>query len=362
MPETAGRGERTAVNPIVVTGSDVNSTQRPGADPVRELGPLMFAPILKPARWGGTRLGARLGKDVPAGQRTAESWEISDLIGDSSIVTDGPLDGKSLHQLVVEFNLALLGRHSGCTRFPLLCKFLDASDRLSVQVHPDDAYARRHGCRYSGKSEAWVIVDAAPHSRIYAGLRPGIDRAALVQSIQAGTVAECLESQTVRPGDCFSIPAGTVHAIGEGIVLAEIQQPSDLTFRLFDWNRTDSSGQPRQLHIAESLECIDFEAAAVRRAEPQRLLDSPHCVEVLLQTPQFEIRRHRGPSGGVFADDNRFRILMVVDGAPTVVCGGVSWRLAPGRTVLLPARRAPTELECPDDAVVLETFLPVGCA
>lgn len=325
------------------------------------LGPLLFVPILKQARWGGTRLGSRLGKDVPLGQTCAESWEVADLDDDNSVVVCGSQYARTLHDLMCQHNGELLGRHGGRSRFPLLCKFLDASDRLSVQVHPDDDYAARHGFRYGGKSEAWVIIEAAPASRIYAGLRPGVDRDALLQAIQSGSVASCLNSLEAHPGDCFSIPAGTVHAIGEGIVLAEIQQTSDITFRLFDWDRTDATGRPRPLHIEESLACINFSAAAVSPERPVRLPGASGNTEQLLQTPHFEIRRHRGPGRCLHDDDDRFHIVMVLDGAPSLTFGDATLELSPGRTVLLPARRAPMTLYLPSGSVVLDSYLPDAC-
>lgn len=335
---------------------EMKSKRKSEASPVETLGPLLLAPILKQARWGGARLETRFGKKLAAGQSCAESWEVTDFDDCSSSIVGGSQDRRTLHDLVRDCSSELLGRHNGCPRFPLLCKFLDAADRLSVQVHPDDEYAARHGLRYGGKSESWVILEADPGSRIYAGLRPGVDRNTLQEAIQSGTVAECLESLEVQSGDCFNIPAGTVHAIGEGILLAEIQQPSDVTFRLFDWNRTDADGRMRPLHIAESLDCIDFAAPVVRRAKPVRLSET---VEHLLRTPYFEIRRHRGPGSHLFEDDDRFHVLMVIAGAPSVTAGPETLELSAGRTVLLPARRPSTTLRLPPEAVVLDAFLPV---
>lgn len=337
---------------------EMNSMRKFEASPVETLGPLLLAPILKQARWGGTRLEAHFGKKLASGKACAESWEVADFDDCSSSVVGGSLDRRTLHELMRDHSSELLGRHNGCPRFPLLCKFLDAADRLSVQVHPDDEYAAHHGLRYGGKSEAWVILEADSGSRIYAGLRPGVNRDVLQEAVQLGSVAECLESLVVQSGDCFNIPAGTVHAIGEGILLAEIQQPSDVTFRLFDWNRTDADGCRRPLHVAESLDCIDFEAPVVRRAKPVRLSDASGIVEHLLRTPYFEIRRHRGPGSHVFEDDDRFHVLMVIDGLPSVTAGPETFELSAGRTVLLPAHRPRTTLRLPPGAVVLDSFLP----
>jgi len=201
------------------------------------LGPLKFTPILKRIRWGGRRLGDVLNKPIAAFSDYAESWEICDHGADQSVVENGPWRGKTLQQLVREHADELLGKHRNLSQFPLLLKFLDAHDRLSLQVHPNDAQARRFVPGECGKTEAWVILAADPGSCIYAGLKAGVDERALREALAQGTVEQRLHRLTVVAGDCLYIPAGTVHAIGEGILLAEVQQSSDLTFRLFDWNR-----------------------------------------------------------------------------------------------------------------------------
>ncbi|MBS0265706.1 MAG: class I mannose-6-phosphate isomerase, partial [Planctomycetes bacterium] len=217
------------------------------------MGPLKFTPLLKRIRWGGRRLGELLGKALGNESDYAESWEICDHGVDQSRVASGPFAGLTLQELVQQQGHQLFG--PGCieTQFPLLIKFLDANDRLSVQVHPNDEQAHAFLPWERGKTEAWVILSADPGSCVYAGLKSGVTRESLMQALQAGSVEECLHKLPVAPGDCIFVPAGTVHAIGEGIVLAEVQQSSNLTFRLFDWNRLGQDGRPRQLHIEESL-------------------------------------------------------------------------------------------------------------
>ena len=342
----------TMAETLLVADSDAN------AKVSGTLGPLEFAPLLKRARWGGTRLGSLLGKEVGSGSEWAESWEVADLPADQSVVQGGPCATLSLQDLVREHSVLLLGRHAGHARFPLLCKFLDASDRLSVQVHPDDAYAARHGLRNGGKSEAWVVVAAEAGSRIYAGLRSGITRERLQSAMTGGTVEECLESHIVSVGDCFNIPAGTVHAIGEGVVIAEVQQPSDLTFRLFDWNRTDAQGQPRALHFQESLDCTDFDASPVAPAIPRRIRSGEGVVEELLSTPHFDLRRFSGAGNWAIEDDDRCHVLMVLDGSGQLASEGELLDLARGRTVLLPAHRSATRFELSKDGIILDAYLP----
>ncbi len=183
----------------------------------------------------------------------------------------------------------LCGTERRLHQFPLLVQFLDASDRLSVQVHPNDVQARFFDPNENGKTEAWVILDAKPDSRIYAGLKRSLDPFRLQRHLAAGTVEECLHSYAVRAGDCVFIPAGTVHAIGEGILLAEVQQSSDLTFRLHDWGRLGMDGQPRPLHVEESLACIDFDRGPV---DPVVSRLQNGATEELVSSEFFTLRRH----------------------------------------------------------------------
>ncbi len=236
--------------------------------------PLRFRPVFRRYLWGGRRLQSHLGKQIGDGDDYAESWEIVDRGADQSIVQYGPLAGQTLHQLVTDYSLALLGQQAGPPRFPLLFKFLDCNRVLSIQVHPDDARAAMLDPPDLGKTEAWVVMDAAPGSCIYAGLRPGIDRAALAAAIADGSLQDCLHAFKPSAGDCLFIPAGLVHALGAGLLVAEIQQSSDTTYRLFDWNRVDSLGTPRQLHVAEALDCIRYDLGPGRPQIPVATSDA----------------------------------------------------------------------------------------
>lgn len=316
--------------------------------------PLRFEPILKRIRWGGTRLGSVLGKPIGAATDYAESWEISDHGDDQSVVSSGPLAGQTLQQLLATHNEELLGTHAGMIQFPLLIKFLDANDRLSVQVHPDDALAREFDPHENGKTEAWVILSAEPGSRLYAGLKDGVDAASLRQSLADDTIEDCLHSFEVNAGDCVFIPAGTVHAIAEGILLAEVQQSSDMTFRLHDWGRLGADGQPRELHIEESIRCTNFDRGPVSRVPPMPLMTG----EELVNCEYFTMRRYAGPGQVAVIRDNRFHVLMGLTGSSTVRCGDVSCTLNLGETLLLPAHRRDTRIDLSADAVVLDTFLP----
>ena len=320
--------------------------------------PLSFSPILKRICWGGTRLGTVLGKPIADTADFAESWEIADHGDDQSVVAEGPYAGWTLSRLVAEEQNELLGRGAGAVQFPLLVKFLDANDRLSVQVHPDDRLAREFDPGENGKTEAWVILDAQPDSTLYAGLKAGVDRRLLEKRLAAGDVEKCLHRLTVRRGDCIFIPAGTVHAIGEGILLAEIQQSSDLTFRLHDWGRLGSDGKPRPLHVEQALRCIDFDRGPVEPAVPQVISDYDHHVEDLVRCEHYVLRRHRPEKPFVLPRDDRFHVVMVLAGSARLVCDADRTHLATGQTVLLPAVCPDVRFEPAGELVLLETFVP----
>ena len=323
---------------------------------MNRLYPLCFRPILRQYLWGGRRLKTLLGKEIGPESDYAESWEVCDHGSDQSIVENGPLRGTTLAQLVARWGDELLGRHHPQPRFPLLLKFLDAARTLSVQVHPDDARAARLDPPDLGKSEAWIVLAADRGATIYAGLRPGVDRRQLAASIQQGTCQDCLHQFQPEPGDCVYLPAGTVHALGEGLVVAEIQQASDTTYRLFDWNRVGPDGNPRQLHIEQGLEAIDYDRGPVDPRTPQ-----PTCregVARLVQGDKFILDRWRFDTAETIAGDRQCHILCVLEG--TLRFGGHPdiGPLVPGRTVLLPACLDPIEM-IPDGAtVLLDAYLP----
>ena len=331
--------------------------------------PLRFRPLLKRIRWGGTRLGSVLGKPIGSESDYAESWELCDHGSDQSVVDGGPWNGLTLRQLMTRHRRELCGTERRLRQFPLLVKFLDASDRLSVQVHPNDVQARFFNPHENGKTEAWVILDARPDSRLYAGLKRGVDAFRLQQHLSAGTVEECLHSYPVRAGDCVFIPAGTVHAIGEGILLAEVQQSSDLTFRLHDWGRLGADGQPRPLHIEESLACIDFDRGPVDPVVPRSLtlrvgsseiLDSESQAtlsEELVASEFFTLHRHTLRDSWNVASDGRFHTLLVLGGCGTLTCGDTEHSLQTGSTLLLPATCPPVLIEPRGELILLDAFV-----
>jgi mannose-6-phosphate isomerase len=318
--------------------------------------PLRFTPILKRLRWGGRRLGSVLRKSIGAETDYAESWEVADHGADQSVVESGPDAGWTLGRLVRERGPELLGRHAGIDQFPLLLKYLDASDRLSVQVHPDDERARALCPGEGGKTEAWVILAAEPASCVYAGLNPGVTRESLAAALDSGAVEQCLHRVPVAAGDCLFIPAGTVHAIGEGVLLAEVQQSSDVTYRLFDWNRVGADGKPRALHIAHSLAATDFDRGPVTAVAPRILKDVPgHRLEQLVSCRYFTILRHTALDPVSLSADHRCHILMGLAGSVRVGPGDAPSSLARGGTVLIPSSALP----CPLAPVEPSQFLEI---
>ena len=324
-----------------------------------ELGILEFEPVLKRIRWGGRRLGTVLGKRLGNESDYAESWEVSCHPNGPSIVANGPFAGRTLQQLAEQFPDELLGTTRRSDAFPLLIKFLDATDRLSVQVHPDDERAKQFEPGANGKTEAWVILDAEPDSRLYVGLKEGVDAGRLRRALDAGDVEDCLHTIAVQPGDCVFIPAGTVHAIGEGILLAEVQQSSDITFRLYDWGRVGADGKPRELHIDEAMTCIDFDRGPVDAVVPRVESEANPTTETLVASDYFTMRRHSSNVTFTLPPVYSFRVLMTIQGTATLQERTSRIPMSVGTSLLIPASCGPVEIQPGDDGVaVLDVTVP----
>ena len=321
---------------------------------------LAFQPLLKRARWGGRRLGTVLHKRLGSEIDYAESWELCDLGTQQTSVQSGPYADWTLERLVEFRRRELLGPDSQTDQFPLLIKYLDAQDRLSVQVHPNDGMARRLHNHPRGKTEAWLILEAEPGSELFVGLKEGVTEAAFRRHLAAGTVAECLHRFPARVGQCVLVPAGTVHAIGEGIVLAEVQQSSDLTYRLDDWGRVDADGQPRPLQIAAGLECLDFERGPVLPVVPRRLSSAGPIAEQLAECDYFSMVRYSGSGPWCVPDDGQLHIVLVVHGSATVQASGQSALWGLGSTLVLPAVREDVVWHCDENTVLLDV-IPGKC-
>lgn len=306
------------------------------------LAPILLYPAFRygaATPWGGDQLKARYGKPTPD-TRTGESLEMSVIPGLNS--TDA--QGTPLSELIVRYGAQLTGTQI-TGEFPLLLKLLGAKQALSVQVHPDDAYAQTHENKL-GKTEAWIILAAEPGAQLVYGLRPGVTRDMLRQAFETEAPLEpLLRFVPVQAGDVFYIPAGMVHAIGGGILLYEIQQSSDVTYRFYDWNRTDAQGNKRPLHIRQALDVVRPELQ-LEAVQPQPLADA-HCRrELLLDTPYFRVERLNDCQEVPFsAHPEAFSVLTALsDGQLSCPEGRLSCALPAGQTVLLPADCLPFTL------------------
>ncbi len=320
------------------------------------LSPLRFKPLFRQYIWGGRRLQTVLGKEIGEGDDYAESWEVVDHGKDQSVVQFGEHAGLTLHDLVTRYGEQLLGIHHPQQQFPLLFKFLDANRNLSVQVHPNDEQGARLQPPDAGKTEAWVILEAVQGSKIYAGLRNDVNRNTFVQAVKDNRIESCLHVIEPKIGDCLFIPAGTVHALGNGLVVAEIQQASDTTFRIFDWNRVGSDGCPRQLHIQAAMSVIDFEMGPIHPQMP--MPTDHHGISRLVESDKFVLDRWSFNQPQYLPDTSRCQILMVVSGSVHVENDPAKIPLGRGDTMLIPACAKEVRVEPRDTAVLLRTYLP----
>ena len=320
--------------------------------------PLRFKPTFREYIWGGRRLGERLNKPIGAGEHYAESWEIVDHGEDQSIIAFGPYTDWPLRQFVLEHPRELFGQHPDFERFPLLFKFLDASRKLSVQVHPNDEQGKQLEPPDLGKTEAWVIINADDDSELYAGLEPGCDREALAKAVAQGHIEQCLHSLKPQNGDCLFIPAGLVHALGSGLLVAEIQQSSDTTFRLFDWNRVGTDGKPRPLHMEQALKTIDYRLGPAQPQIPEKT-SHPDCSR-LVACDKFVLDRWQSQATVQVGGDDRFHIIAVLEGSLVVTNDPAEQPLGLGQTMLIPAASETCELQPQTPSVWLDMYLPTA--
>lgn len=286
--------------------------------------PIVFEPLYMERVWGGRRLETLFGKHLPNGQRIGESWEIVDREEAQSVVHEGSLRGKTLHELWTDMREEVFGKTAPNTpRFPLLFKLLDAQEKLSVQVHPPAKVAP--SLNGEPKTEMWFIASATEDADIYAGLKKDATRDGFERALLNGTVADQLHRIPVKSGDAIFIPSGRVHAIGGGNVIVEVQQNSDTTYRVFDWNRTGLDGKVRALHIEESMASIDFDDA-----EPTL---APRKGELVVECPYFRVEKWELTADRQACENGTFAIFTVLKGA--VRCAGLE--LKPGNFFLVPA-------------------------
>lgn len=276
--------------------------------------PLTFNPLFKERVWGARNLERLYAKNLPPGVPIGESWEISDRPGDVSVVTNGPLAGKDLHWLVENHRADMLGDAKlEAGRFPLLIKLLDAQEKLSLQVHPPASKAAE--LRGDPKTEMWFIADAVPDAELYVGLKHGVTRADFERRIGDGSVAECFHRARVRAGDSMFLPSGRVHAIGAGLVIFEIQQNSDTTYRVFDWNRVGLDGKPRELHVPQSLASIDFKDFEPALVAGENIVGVDFSTRRLVDHTLFTVDQYRvHQPNKIVLQRGRMQIIGVVSG------------------------------------------------
>ena len=320
--------------------------------------PLQFTPIFKGYIWGGTRLITGLGKKSTM-KPCAESWELSCVPGNISVVSNGILKGKNLQELIEEYKSDLVGdnvyRWFG-TRFPVLIKFIDALDDLSVQVHPDDRLAfERHGT--NGKTEMWYVMESGKESGLIVGFNQKMDREKFLQAVKEKKLKDVMNFEKVAPGDVFFMPAGRVHAIGKDILLAEIQQTSDLTYRIYDWDRTGADGKSREMHTELALDAIDFKMYEEYKTRYQKPV---HGSAELVKCTYFttNIVCVEEPMNLDFRDFDTFFVYICTSGACTILWGANgSMNIRKGDTVLIPAALDGIRIEPSEPVELLEVYM-----
>jgi mannose-6-phosphate isomerase len=321
--------------------------------------PLRFEPIYQYRLWGGRRLSALLTAPLPGDGPIGEAWVLSDRDDHPSHVANGQLQGRTLSEVMENFREPLMGKLAArFQRFPLLLKFLDAREMLSVQVHPSDARQDLIPAGETGKTEAWVVIETGSGSRIYAGLRPGTTAGDLRRALADNTIAERLGSMTPKLGDAVFIPAGTVHTLG-GVVVFEVQQNSDVTFRLYDWGHIDAkTAKPRPLQVEKALASIDFAKNNSGLVAPFVECTSPVARERLFDCDQFLLWRLHGQSPFPVGAAGVPRVLVCIDGLGELEHSGVSYAVGKGEVWLLPAMAGACAFHPNNSVTLLEIALP----
>jgi mannose-6-phosphate isomerase len=302
--------------------------------------PLRFGPIYEYRLWGGRRFAALLSEPLPGDGPIGEAWILSDRDDHMSHVTNGPFRGRSLGEMRQEFPGELMGELAHhFPRFPLLLKFLDCHEMLSVQVHPTAANMNLVPAGETPKTEAWVVLEARTESRIYAGLKPGTNADNLRRAVANGKVADRLAYFTPKPGDAAFIPAGTVHTLGDDVMVFEIQQNSDVTFRLYDWGHVDAqTGKPRELEVDQALACIDYKNGSAGLVTPMVETRTPVDRERLFNCDFFRLWRLHGDSPFPVGAHAEPRILVCLEGTGKLENSGSAHAVSKGEVWLLPAQ------------------------
>lgn len=327
--------------------------------------PLLFTPVLKDYLWGGRNLAAKLGRELPAGI-VAESWEIAGHNDGTTLVVNGHWAGYSLTDLLAEYGLDLIGRRSQWAlernKFPLLVKLLDAQTPLSIQVHPNDDYALEHEGNELGKTEMWVILHAEENAQVLLGVKEGTTPEKFRQALENGEPEPFLHHIPVKTGDHICVPAGSLHAIMGGLLIAEIQQNSNTTYRVYDWNRVGADGKARPLHLTQAMEVTNFAQVEPTLCPPQPLADPQPGVEraLLCQNHYFTVERVTLAAGATFSgvcDGSTFEIWGVTAGAAAVQGGGQLVELPAVTFTLLPAQMGDYTITAAQPTTLLRTYV-----
>ena len=322
--------------------------------------PLRFAPIYEYRLWGGRRFANLLSASLPGDGPIGEAWILSDRDDHMSHVANGPFNGRTIGELLEQFPEELMGKLAHrFPRFPLLLKFLDAREMLSVQVHPTAANADLLPAGDTAKTEAWVVLEAESKSRIYAGLKPGTTADELRRALTNNTLADHLVGITPKPGDAVFIPAGTVHTLGNDVVVFEIQQNSDATFRLYDWGHVDAkTGKPRELEVEQALACIDYKNGSAGLVSPTIEARTPVGRERLFNCEFFRLWRLRGESPFTVGAIGEPRVLVCLEGTGHVDHNGSSHGVGKGEVWLLPAEVGACAFHPQRAVTLLEIAIP----
>jgi len=322
--------------------------------------PLRFEPIYQYRLWGGRRLATLLSAPLPGDGPIGEAWVLSDRADHQSLVANGPLMGQTLGHVMELFRTPLMGKLSSrFRRFPLLLKFLDSREMLSVQVHPSEHRSELIPADDAAKTEAWVVIQAEKGSRIYAGLKPGTTAATLRKSLGDGTVADHLVSIAPKPGDAVFIPAGTVHTLGKDLVVFEVQQNSDVTFRLYDWGHIDpETKQPRPLQVDQAFACIDFGASNSGLVAARVETSVPVEREGLFDCAAFKVWRLLGQNPFPVGACAEPRVVVCLEGSGRIVHHGTPYSVGKGDVWLLPAEVGECAFEPSGEIALLEIAIP----
>jgi mannose-6-phosphate isomerase len=321
--------------------------------------PLRFEPIFQPRIWGGRRLASLFGR-LPGSEPIGEAWVLSDRADHQSRVACGPLMGRTIHQVIAKAPQQILGKQGEAkARFPLLLKFLDARDTLSVQVHPSDRHTELLPAGERGKTEAWVVLQAQASSRIYAGLKPGTTADQLRQALRERKLADYLPWFVPKPGDGVFLEAGTVHALGRDLVIFECQQNSDVTYRLYDWDRLDSkTGKPRPLHVDQALACTDFTRGPVGPITPVVEATASVRRERLFACDYFRMWRVTASEKFEVGGAGSCRVIVGIAGRGELQYPGGKTRVSAGDVLLLPAQLGACTCATSAPLTLLEIALP----